>query len=172
MVALDPLGVNPFFSTVAGSAQKKDKNEDPKKVKKQHFATALKEAEALEQSQIIGNAEFSSNIKDKSFDDALQYLIDTVYSAGDKLKKEPYTDEFKNYKKALSQFMAFVVQNSYEVEEHERRRGAKRQIFTLVQVINTKLDELAANILYNQADQLQILAKIEEINGILVDCFS
>ena len=68
--------------------------------------------------------------------------------------------------------MHFVVQNAYELEVRERRKGTKRQQLVTVQTINAKLDELAADILYNQADQLKILAKIEEINGLLVDFLS
>lgn len=170
MSALDPLGTSPFFSASSEISKKKEKKENSHKVKTHPFAVALEKAE--EQPIIAGEADLPLEIRGKTFDEALQYLVDSVYSAGDRLKKEPYTDEFKNYKKALSQFMSFIVKNSYEIEAHERRNGAKRQIFTLVQVVNTKLDELATGILFNQADQLKILAKIEEINGILVDFFS
>ena len=65
-----------------------------------------------------------------------------------------------------------MVQNSYDIELHERRKGKKKQIVMNVQVINKKLDDLAADILYNQADQLKILAKIDEINGIVVNLLS
>ena len=68
--------------------------------------------------------------------------------------------------------MRFVVDNSYEVEVRERRKGKKRRILVTVQIINAKLDELATGILYNQIDQLKILAKVEQINGILIDFMS
>lgn len=68
--------------------------------------------------------------------------------------------------------MRFVVDNSYEVEVRERRKGKKRRISVTVQIINAKLDELATGILYNQIDQLKILAKVEQINGILIDFMS
>lgn len=95
-----------------------------------------------------------------------------MYTAGDALKKNPYTEDFLTYKTALSHFIRFVVQNSYDIELHERRKGKKKQIVMNVQVINKKLDDLAADILYNQADQLKILAKIDEINGIVVNLLS
>jgi uncharacterized protein YaaR (DUF327 family) len=36
-------------------------------------------------------------------------------------------------------------------------------------VINQKLDEMAQWLLHSHADTLQMLAKIEEVNGLLVD---
>jgi uncharacterized protein YaaR (DUF327 family) len=45
----------------------------------------------------------------------------------------------------------------------------KRKKFTQVEIIDQKLEQLAAGILSNQKDQLGLLGKIEEINGLLVD---
>ena len=61
------------------------------------------------------------------FDEQLTELVDAVYAAGDELKKNPFTDTFIIYKKRLSRFMQFVVQNAYELEVRERRKGTKRQ---------------------------------------------
>ena len=44
-----------------------------------------------------------------------------------------------------------------------------RKKYTLVQVADRKLEELAVAILSGQAAQLDILARVEEINGLLVN---
>ena len=48
---------------------------------------------------------------------------------------------------------------------------AKRKRFTLVKVIDEKLEALAS-VLAAQKEQLAILAQIDEINGLLVDLVS
>ena len=45
----------------------------------------------------------------------------------------------------------------------------RRKKFTLVKVIDKKLESLAAEVLKNQRDQIGILSAIEEINGLLVN---
>jgi uncharacterized protein YaaR (DUF327 family) len=45
----------------------------------------------------------------------------------------------------------------------------KREKITLVQVIDKKLEEMAAAIMRGQENQFSILAKIDEIRGLLVD---
>ncbi|MFI3258068.1 MAG: YaaR family protein [Spirochaetales bacterium] len=167
MPAIEASGINPFFSTMGDIVPKGEKKKDTKKTS---FGKVLErtQEEVLQLNEEYGLPE----IEGKSVEETLQYLVDSVYEAGDKLKQAPYTDEFKNYKKVLARCMRFVVKNSYDIETHERRIGRKRQVFTLVTVVNTKLDELALGILYNQAEQLKILAKIEEINGLLIDFFS
>lgn len=168
MPALDPLGINPFFSTAAQTTKKKEKKTDTITTKSTRFDVALEKEQLL----ALESTDLPLEIRGKTFDETLQYLIDSVYAAGDKLKKEPYADEFKTYRKTLSQFMNFVIKNSYEKEKHKRLRGDKTQMLTLVQTVNTKLDELAIGILYEQREPLKILAKIEELKGILVDFFS
>ena len=48
----------------------------------------------------------------------------------------------------------------------------KKKRFTLVKVIDEKLESLVAEILRGQSEQLKILERIEEINGLIVDIIS
>ncbi|MDR1144403.1 MAG: DUF327 family protein [Spirochaetaceae bacterium] len=112
-------------------------------------------------------------------EDSLHELLDTVHSAGDALARRPFPPEIKAYKEAIRNFVHYVVENGFDTEEQtsenisrEKIGGAnivKRKKYTLVQVIDKKLEELAAGILRGQIRQLEILAKQEEIKGLLVD---
>ncbi len=172
MLPLDPLGLATTLFQAGEIAKKKEHKSDTSKIKSKPFSSALQTAQ--EQKEILENNDtaFLSEIEGKPFEEKLHYLVDSVYTAGDRLKKNPYTDEYKSYRKTLSHFLDFVVKNSYEIETQQRRRGQKRVVYTLVNVVNQRLDTLASDILFNQNDQLNILARIEEINGLLVDFFS
>lgn len=180
MAAVDPMHISPFFAVPDAQPRKKVKDERTSAQNKSTgsvFGTLLKETEkeAAIEAEFETEVRENQNVREKaglSFDEQLTELVDAVYAAGDELKKNPFTDTFIIYKKRLSRFMQFVVQNAYELEVRVRRKGTKRQQLVTVQTINAKLDELAADILYNQADQLKILAKVEEINGLVVDFLS
>ncbi len=171
MLPLDPIGLAPAFSQAGEIAKKKDKKKETENIKTKSFSSLL-ETSQEQTSTPIHNANNTPDIEGKSFDETLQLLVDSVYTAGDRLKKNPSTEEFKEYRKSLSYFLNFVVKNTYEIETYQRRRGKKHVVYTLVTLTNEKLDKLASDILFNQADQLRILARVEEINGILVDFFS
>jgi uncharacterized protein YaaR (DUF327 family) len=103
-------------------------------------------------------------------EETLQILLDDVHSAGDELKNRPFPDEIMRYKKAVRNFVHYVVENSYTLEE--KTSGAnllRRKKFTLVQVVDRKLERLAAGIMAGQTNQLELLARIDEIAGILVN---
>ncbi|MCL2042573.1 MAG: YaaR family protein [Treponema sp.] len=117
-------------------------------------------------------------------EETLNNLMDDVRSAGDTLRKRPLQDEIIRYKQAVRNFMHYVVNNCYSLD-HEtgipkkfkygykgprNTLEADRQItYTKIQVIDKKLEDLAAMLLTSQMQQLEIASRLEEIKGLLVD---
>jgi uncharacterized protein YaaR (DUF327 family) len=107
-------------------------------------------------------------------EEALTELMDAVHSAGSDLIDKPFNEEILRYKRAVRDFIHYVVENAFSVEKSQTRRRGKNKTLeikthTQVQIIDKKLEELAAAILSGQATQLERVAKIEEIKGLLVD---
>ena len=166
MAGVDQIGLSALYSSTVKTKKKKENL----KTKKSAFSKLLhqEESNVLETDDLL-----IPEIVGKTFDEALQFLVDSVYSSGDELKKSTSPDNFKQYQKSLAGFMRFVVKNSYEVETIRRsRRLSKKQPYQIVQTINKKLDELARGVLSNQRDQMNLLAKIDEINGLVIDVMS
>jgi uncharacterized protein YaaR (DUF327 family) len=110
--------------------------------------------------------------------------MEDVRGAGDALRDRPFPDEIVRYKKAVREFMRYVVENGFRVHEEtgippflkpgfRGRRGSPEaqepNRYRIVQVVDRKLEEMAAMILASQAPQLKLAARLEEINGLLVD---
>jgi uncharacterized protein YaaR (DUF327 family) len=103
----------------------------------------------------------------------IRELLDGVFASGEALKKVPTLDTIREYRQKVKDFVKYVVQNSVRVEETTSGTNIlKRKRFTLVRVIDEKLDALAATVLAGQKEQISILAQIDQINGLLVDLIS
>jgi len=103
----------------------------------------------------------------------VEELLDAVFSAGDQLKKAPTVESIREYRQRVKAFVAFAVQHSLALEQTTSGANIlKRKRFTLVKVIDEKLEALAVSVLAAQKEQLAILAQIDEINGLLVDLVS
>jgi uncharacterized protein YaaR (DUF327 family) len=147
----------------------------------------VKFLEVLEQSA-ADSPEALGFFKDTApSEEAVQELLDTVRSIGDDLRQRPVREEILKYKKAVRDFLHYVVENGYAVKEQEgipnaQKPGYKGSLwdpaakrataFHIVRVVDRKLDKLAAEILNGQVSQLELLAKLEEITGLLVDLVS
>ena len=117
-------------------------------------------------------------------EETLNTLMDEVRSAGDMLRSRPFPEEILYYKRAVRSFMHYVVENCYNLG-HEagvpksQKPGykgplwtddAKKQIiYTRIQVIDKKLEDMAAMLLSSQMQQLELTSRLEEIKGLLVD---
>jgi uncharacterized protein YaaR (DUF327 family) len=117
-------------------------------------------------------------------EETLNMLMDEVRSAGDTLRSRPFPDEIMRYKQAVREFMHYVAENAYSLDHetgiprflkpgYKGPRGTpeamKGLIYTKIQVIDKKLEDMAAMLLSGQASQLALVSRLEEIKGLLVD---
>jgi uncharacterized protein YaaR (DUF327 family) len=102
-------------------------------------------------------------------DEALTTLMDAVHSAGNDLRDRPFQKEILEYKRAVRNFINYVIENAFEIEKSQTRRAGRQKIYSQIRVIDGKLEELAAAILSGQASQLERISKLDEIKGLLVD---
>ena len=102
----------------------------------------------------------------------LEELLDEIHQAGESLAEDPGMQNVLLYKRTVKRFLQYIVRNNRQVDHQE---GARLSIFkqpkryTLISVVDRKLEQLAAGVLQNQADKLEILKRVEEIQGLLVD---
>lgn len=97
-------------------------------------------------------------------------LLDAVHSFGEALRKDPNPEHIRAYKKAVRDFVHYVVENAYGLNEQTSGRNIlKRKKYTTVVVVDEKLERLAADLMSTQRDRLDILRRLDEIHGLLVD---
>jgi uncharacterized protein len=117
-------------------------------------------------------------------EDTVNALMDDVRNTGDILRSRPFPEEIMRYKQAVRNFMNYVVKNAYSLE-HEQgipnylrpsfrgRRGTPESKdatrYTKIQVIDKKLEDLASMLLAGQSQQMELVSRLEEIRGLLVD---
>ena len=115
-------------------------------------------------STAVGDADTAS-------EKALEVLLDEVYASGQELSYNPSPENVVAYKKAVARFIRQVIDGSVELSETEGRlrKDMKKPKYALLHVIDEKLEKLGAYVLQNQKDKLEILRKVDELHGLLVD---
>jgi uncharacterized protein YaaR (DUF327 family) len=155
--------LNPFFNTSLNVRAKPE----PRKTKAKpavSFDTLLDEAQQDEAIDALPDIPVS--------DEVIQEMLDAVHSAGDALKNRPLPQEILRYKQAVRAFIHYIVGNGYDVERYvygskRSRQGERTKI--MVRVVDNKLEQLAIGILAGQITQMNLLNRLEEITGLLVD---
>jgi uncharacterized protein YaaR (DUF327 family) len=100
----------------------------------------------------------------------LEELLDEVHESGEALAGSQTLENIKRYREAVRSFLDYVVKAMLEVEE--KTSGAnilKRKRFIQIRIVDEKLERLVTGILQDQHRQIELLERINEIQGLLVD---
>jgi len=100
----------------------------------------------------------------------LQELKKAIDEQGERLADRVDVKEYERYRRMIREFVEEIVSNGYTFhrEDAYASRGRHRYIAT-VQIIDEKLDELGKEVLEEQADKIEILSRIDDIRGLLMD---
>jgi uncharacterized protein YaaR (DUF327 family) len=178
-VDLSSFLVNPLVHGAVNAEAKKPRNKGPVKGGgKLRFSALVEEAREGETPEPDALQDLPVS------EETVNMLMEDVRSAGDALRKRPFSGEAVRYKKAVGDFMHYVVENGFRIHEEDGMpqymrpnfrgvRGSpesrKQMRHRIVQVVDRKLEEIAAMILRSQKPQLDLMARLEEINGLLID---
>jgi uncharacterized protein YaaR (DUF327 family) len=149
----------PFFSR--RSEEKRTRKKAP--VGRRQFADAVREARA-------GEAAAGDYDRHGRRRRSLEELLDEVHSSGGELLETQSLEAIKRYRAAVRSFLDLVLARMLSLQEHSSGAGvARRKRFTQIQVVDQKLERLVADLLADQHRQLDILSRVNEIGGLLVD---
>jgi len=131
------------------------------------FLGFLTRSPAKEESAVTGPLVSSGEVSGSS----VESLLDDVYAMGQELAQNPSPEHVLSYKKAVARFIRVIVDGSVDVIETEGRlrKDMKKPKYAVLHVIDEKLDKLGAYVLQNQRDKLEILRRVDELHGLLID---
>ncbi|MCR4822518.1 MAG: YaaR family protein [Treponema sp.] len=159
-----------FAATQSASQQLAQQTKKTEKKEKSSFASSLSKKQ--ETSRLISEG-FPVELAGMTEDEAVVFLKDEMDIAGDQLKSRQDLVSMENYRKKVSQFMKYIVKINYNfIKTREQRKLPSGRVITpmyQVQVIDQKLNQLASEMLILHGANLNLLAKVEEINGLIID---
>ena len=142
-----------------------------KSVRTGKFSSLFNTSKADGEPKLLDSAELQELLADTSqLREVLAGFADEVHRYGDALAKRPSRENLASYRNAVAKFLKLAAAGSFGIEEHLSKKDILNQKkYILIRTIDEKLEQLAVGILRSQQSGLQILAKLEEINGLIVD---
>lgn len=111
-----------------------------------------------------------SQIEAGELQDKLTEMIQNITKQGQKIAEHMDIRDLKVYRSMISNFLNEVVANSHQFsrENFLDRRGRHR-VYGVIRQVNDKLDELAKELISSEKNQVDILDRIGEIQGLVLD---
>lgn len=114
-----------------------------------------------------------SHIEEQELQARLTSLMEEITMQGDKLAKHRDIKDMKKYRGLVKEFLNEIVNRSHSfTRENFLDRRGRHRVYGIVRLVDAKLDELAQELVKDEKDNLSILSKIGEIQGLLLDIFT
>ncbi|SMC35296.1 YaaR family protein [Papillibacter cinnamivorans] len=109
----------------------------------------------------------------RQLEEHLEDLKNRLEQQGNILARKADIGELSRYRTLISEILCEVVGNAYAFQKENAfdKRG-RHFVYATVRKIDEKLEELGREILRENRDEIEILAKIDDIRGLLLDILS
>ncbi len=115
----------------------------------------------------------ASNIEESELQTRLQGLMEEIVMQGEKLSKRRDIKDMRRYRGLVKDFLNEVVTRSHAFSrENFLDRKGRHRVYGIIRLIDENLDQLAQELMKDEKDQLAILNKLGEIEGLLLDIFT
>lgn len=116
---------------------------------------------------------FRAKLDDMVHQDSTEFVQEKmrqISELGDKLCEKADIAQLNKYKGLIKELVDYTVSNGFKFSKSSsfdaRGRG---KVYGLIKKVNEKLDDLTREILEEESDNIQIVASINDIRGLLVD---
>lgn len=104
------------------------------------------------------------------YEEHVKELAAKIDEQGRRLTQRADVGEMERYRELIAELLNEVVSNAYAFRREKSIDSKGRiRICATITKINEKLDELAGKILDGNRDQLEIISRIDDIRGLILD---
>lgn len=105
--------------------------------------------------------------------DKMNGMMKDIETQGEKLAEHRTIDDLRKYKKMVKEFMEEAVNSGLQLEEQRgfNRRG-RTKVYKIVKEVDSRLTQLANDVINKEKSQLDILGKVGEIQGLLINIYT
>ncbi|WP_018394652.1 YaaR family protein [Bacillus sp. 37MA] len=137
--------------------------------------TVLNRTERKEETA-KASVSFTDVISNKRQNVALEKMtgmMKEIETQGEKLAEHRTIDDLRKYKKMVKEFMEEAVNSGLQLEEQRgfNRRG-RTKVYKIVKEVDSRLTQLANEVINKEKSHLDILNKVGEIQGLLINIYT
>ncbi len=108
--------------------------------------------------------------EENSYEQHLESLVDEIIRQGEKLTKKIDVRDFRSYKKLISEFLDSALGKSRKFSKRSLLdRKGRHKVYALIKRINEEVDQLAKDVMEGEKNAIDILKRMDDIRGLILD---
>ena len=143
------------------------------KVNQVNQTTQVTQTQHVQESDGSFKFMLASNIEEAELAGRLNTLMEQIDAEGKKLAKRRDVKDMRHYRSLVKDFLNEIVTHSHSFSrENFLDRKGRHRVYGIIRLVDDNLDQLAQELMRDEKDNLEILNKIGEIRGLLLDIFT
>lgn len=132
---------------------------------------AIQGSKAVDKKAIKDNFKVKlTNLEQEEIRIKLNSLYENIETQSAKLQDSLFIEDLIQYKKLVKEFLNISVNNSHVFfKENSLDRRGRHRVFSLVKKVDQELDELTKDFIDIENNRINILKRLDDISGILLD---
>ncbi len=115
----------------------------------------------------------TSKLEDTNLAERLNLMLQDIVQQGARISKKNDIKDMQRYRILIKDFLNEVVTRSHAFSrENFLDRKGRHRVYGIIRQVDKELDELAQELVKDENDNIAILAKIGQIEGLLLDIFT
>lgn len=103
----------------------------------------------------------------------IQLLFEEIGETAPSLLKKRDMMAFETYRQRISTLMDEILHHAYLFQPERVRDGYGRQrVFATITIVDQKMEKLGEELFAENSEQLDLLSRVDEIRGLIMDLFS
>ncbi len=112
----------------------------------------------------------TSAIEDTELQEKLNTMLKDISVQGNLIARHMDISEMKKYRAKIKEFLNEIVNRSHKFSrENFLDRKGRHRVYGIIRLIDANLDDLAQLLMEDEKKHIDILQKIGEIEGLLID---
>lgn len=100
----------------------------------------------------------------------IERLTKSLDAQAETLAKKIDIYEFEKYRRLIGELINEVVSNAYAFKkENVLDARGRRKVYALIQTVDERLDQMAADVINRNIDSIGVLARVDDIRGLILD---
>jgi len=113
-----------------------------------------------------------SNIAESELQEKLSVMMGEIVTQGKRIKKHMDIRDMRKYRELIKGFLNEIVNRSHEfTRENFLDRRGRHRVYGIIRLVDENLDKLAAKLIEDEQEGIDIIRMIDEIQGLLLDIF-
>ena len=109
----------------------------------------------------------------RKYQDRIINLFEEVRKCAPELLEKRDMSVFEEYREKIAELMGEILHHAYLFQpENVRDHYGQRRVYATVTVVDQKMKKLGEELLTQSSEQLNLIGRVDEIRGLILDLFS